>query len=382
MGKKKTSSTYKRKTRTPEQRAKRKRRQVALFVLEIVALLLLLVVFWGVTQVKKIGHVTITEDDIVINKEVEEQAETGAMKGYRNIALFGVDSRSNQLDMNTLSDTMMIASINQDTKEIRFVSVYRDTYLNIGTDSYQKANHAYAQGGAKQAISMMNMNLDLNITDFVTAGFNGLIDAIDAVGGLEIDVTEAEMGHLNSYQICMAGHPDGTLNAAGEPNYYAEPYVEYIPITHAGLQTLNGLQATAYCRIRYVGNDFGRTERQRIVLEKLAKKAITLNPATLNKIAESVFPKISTSLSLGEIIELASGAAEYTIVDKAAFPFDGHFKSGIVGAKGDCIVPKSLEDNVVLLHAFFFGDTDYTPSETVKRCSDKIKSDTANSNLH
>lgn len=374
---------YRSKKRTPAQKAKRKRRQIGIFIAEIFALLILLVVFWGVTQVKKIGHVTISEEDIVINKEVEQLAETGAMKGYRNIALFAVDSTQKQLEMNTRTDTIMIASIDMDSKEIRLVSVYRDTYLNLGTDQYNKANSAYSYGGAKQAISMLNMNMDLNITDFVTTGYDGLVDAIDAVGGIEIDVTEAEIDHLNNYQMCIVGRPDGTLNAAGEPNYYAEPYVEFTPVTKPGLQTLNGVQATAYCRIRYVGNDFARTQRQRTVIEKLAKKALTLNPATLNKIAESVLPKVYTSLSMGEILELLSGATGYKFVEKAAFPFDGHFKSGVVNAKkGDCIVPQSLEDNVVLLHQFFFGEEDYTPSETVKRCSEKIKADTANSSLH
>ena len=167
------------------------------------------------------------------------------MKGYRNIALFGVDSRDGELDKSTRTDTIIIASINQDTKEVKMISVLRDTYLNLSTDTYNKANSAYAKGGPKQAIAMLNMNLDMNITDFVTIGFDGLIDVIDAVGGIEIDVQENEIPHLNSYQISMVGKQDGTLNAKGEPNYVATEGVDYIPVTTAGLQKLNGLQATA-----------------------------------------------------------------------------------------------------------------------------------------
>ena len=126
------------------------------------------------------------------------------MKGYRNIALFGVDSTTGALTKNTRSDTIMIASINQDTGECKLVSIYRDTYLNLSNDSYNKCNAAYAKGGPEQAINMLNMNLDMNITDFVTVGFAGLTDAVDALGGVMIDVDDSEISHLNNYQLCIA----------------------------------------------------------------------------------------------------------------------------------------------------------------------------------
>ena len=295
--------------------------------------------------------------------------------GYWTVAVFGVDSRDGELDKSTRTDTIIIASINQDTKEVKMISVLRDTYLNLSTDTYNKANSAYAKGGPKQAIAMLNMNLDMNITDFVTIGFDGLIDVIDAVGGIEIDVQENEIPHLNSYQISMVGKQDGTLNAKGEPNYVATEGVDYIPVTTAGLQKLNGLQATAYCRIRYVGNDFARTQRQRTVIEKVAKKAMTLNPATLNNIANAVFPKIATSLDLSEIIELLGGITGYTIGETASFPFDGSVQTGRV-RKMSVVIPQDLEYNVKLLHQMFFDEQDYEPSSTVKTCSSKIASDT------
>ncbi len=365
---------------TPQQQMRKKRKKIIMFVGEIFLLLMLLViavgVYWGSRQVGKIKYVEIPEDEIKIDKQVQESTETGVMKGYRNVALFGVDSREGQLDKATRSDTMIIASINLDTKEVKMVSVYRDTWLNMSTDSYSKANAAYAKGGPKQAIAMLNMNLDMNITDFVTIGFDGLMDVIDAVGGVEIDVKEAEIVHLNSFQISMAGKPDGTLNASGEPNYTATPGVDYTPVTKAGLQTLNGLQATAYCRIRYVGDDFERTQRQRTVIKQIAKKAITLNPNTLNGIAEAVFPKIATSLDLSEILSLLSGIASYEIGDNTGFPFDG-YKEGCRVGQASVVAPADLEQNVIMLHKFLFGDSEeYVPSDTVKKCSQKIASDT------
>lgn len=359
-----------------KQLAKKRRIKIIAFIAEFFVLLLLLVAYWGITKVQDVKFVEIPEEDIEIATEVQQAEESGAMKGYMNIALFGVDSIYGELDKNTRTDTMIIASINMDTKEVKLVSVLRDTYMNQGNDNYGKANGAYAKGGAKQALSMLNMNLDMNIKYFVTSGFAALADVVDAVGGIEIDVQEEEISHLNNYQICIVGKPDGTLNAAGEPNYYAEPYVEYTPVEHAGLQTLNGVQATAYCRIRYVGNDFARTNRQRTVLEKIAKKAVTLNPNTLNKIAEAVFDKIATNLKLSDIISLMSGASEYKIVETAAFPFDGQFKTGRVGSKGSCVVPTTLEDNVVQLHKILFNE-DWQVTDTAKKCSDKVYNDTS-----
>lgn len=363
---------------TPQQMQRKKRNKILLFVAEIFVLLILLVVFWGVTQARKINVVTFDDAELEINEEIQKSTETGVMKGYRNIAIFGVDSREKQLEKATRTDVIMIASINQDTGDVKLVSLYRDTFLNLSTDTYNKANLAYAYGGPKQAIAMLNMNLDMNITDFITIGFDGVIDAIDSIGGVEINVTEAEIVHLNNFQISMVGKQDG-VNAAGEPNYVAEAGVDYIPVTEPGLQTLNGLQATAYMRIRQVGNDFGRTQRQRTVIEKVAKKALTMKPSVLSGIAEAIFPQVATSLELSEIIELLGGIANYSMGETSGFPFDGEFWTGNLGKKGSCIVPTTLEENVILLHQFFFGATeeDYTPSETVKSCSQKIQSETA-----
>lgn len=363
---------------TPQQIQRKKRNKILLFVAEIFVLLMLLVVFWGVTQARKINIVTFDDAELEINEDVQKSTETGVMKGYRNIAIFGVDSREKQLDKATRTDVIMIASINQDTGEVKLVSLYRDTFLNLSTDTYNKANLAYAYGGPKQAIAMLNMNLDMNITDFVTIGFDGVIKAIDLMGGVEINVTEAEIVHLNNFQISMVGKQDG-VNAAGEPNYVAEPGVDYEPVTEAGPQLLNGLQATAYMRIRQVGNDFGRTQRQRTVIEKVAKKALTMSPSKLSSIAESVFGQVATSLDLSEILDLLGDIANYSFGETSGFPFDGEFWTGKVGKKGSCIVPTTLEENVIQLHQFFFGATeeDYTPSETVKTCSQKIQSETA-----
>lgn len=356
----KKAAAGKKKPVPPKKQSKKKRTKIILFIVEIFVLLLMVVVLYGVLKTEKVGKVDIPEEDIVINEEVQEKTET-TMKGYWNIALFGVDSTTGALTKNTRSDSIMIASINQDTGECKLVSVYRDTYLNLSNDSYNKCNAAYAKGGPMQAINMLNMNLDMNITDFVTIGFSGLSNTIDALGGVMIDVDNAELKHINNYQITMADNLKRS----------------YTPVTSTGYQLLDGLQATAYCRIRYTaGDDFKRAERQREVLMAVADKAKTASPATLNSIANDVFGEIYTSLDLSEILSLLGDIAKYEITDQAGFPEETMRATGIIGSKGSCVVPVSLADNVKWLHELLFEDEAYEPSDAVQKYSNQVASDT------
>ena len=387
----------KNKEKAPKEKKKSSVGKIILLVVELAALIAMGVFLYFVLTATKSGKVELPEKDIYINEEVKQKIEMtsnnkgnsgskgeegtpeegeeetsggSSMAGYRNIALFGVDSREGALTKNTRTDTIMIASVNEATGDVKLVSVYRDTYLNLSNDQYNKCNAAYAKGGPKQAINMLNMNLDMNITDFVTIGFDGLIKVIDAMGGVEVNVLESEIVHLNNYQISMVGK-----TTDGE-TFTANAGSDYTPVKAPGRQVLNGLQATAYCRIRYVGNDFQRAERQRTVIMALLDKA-KANPAKLPSIAESMFSKVYTSLDLSEIISLLGNVTDYTIVDQAGFPQTEKLAVGNIGPKGSCVVPISLEENVSWLHEFLFGDEGYEPSSMVKTCSDKVRSDTS-----
>ncbi len=296
------------------------------------------------------------KDSITVMTLTEEK------ESYRNIVLFGVDSRDKVLLKGTRSDTMIIASINEKTHEVKLVSLYRDTFLNVGEDKYNKANVAYAYGGPDRAVEMLNQNFDLDISDYVTIGFSGLIDAVDAVGGITLTLTESEVGYLNSYQLCMA----------------EELGREYTPVEHAGEQLLNGMQATAYCRIRYTtGDDFKRTQRQRDVLICLLEKIKTMSLAELTVAIDAVLPKVATSLDITDILELAATAGEYSIVENTGVPFKEERVNAFVGKKGSCIVPYDLEENAIQLHQFLFHDEDYEPSQTVKQYNEEIRLQTA-----
>ena len=342
-------------------KAKKKRKRILLFMAEILLLAVMLLVLWGVTRTEKVGYLEIPEEDIVINEGVSvEQLEI--MKGYRNVALFGVDSTVGALTKNTRSDSIIIASINEDTKEIKLVSVYRDTYLNLGNDKYNKCNTAYANGGPKQAISMLNANLDLNITEFVTIGFAGLIDVVDAFDGVPMDITSEEVKHINSYQMCIAENLKR----------------DYTPVKNAGPQILDGMQATGYCRVRYTaGDDFRRAERQRDVLKAIMEKAKTASIKQLGDTANNVFEEVYTSFGLTEILELLGGASGYKIVADEGFPQQTMRWTGNIGSPGDCIVPNNLADNVSWLHEYLFGESGYVPSKEVQSYSTHITEVTA-----
>lgn len=310
------------------------------------------------------------QEDFVVNDAVKEDS---VMKNYWNIALFGVDATQsiNELYKGSHSDSMMIASINLETGEIKLVSVYRDTYLNIGSDRYKKANQAYRVGGAEQAIAMLNMNLDLDIKDFVTVNYQAVIDVVDGLGGIWIDIeSEEEITHLNNYQASIIRDSTYTM-----PNRDME---DYTPVTETGYQRLDGLQAAAYCRIRYTrGNDFRRTERQRAVIQAIEDQAKKTDLATLANLFTKVMENVYTSIKSDDILTMINSINSYQIVDEGGFPTDSMRTTGTIGATGSCVVPVDLESNVVWLHQFLFGDEDYQVTPEVKKYSDTIKSDTS-----
>lgn len=296
---------------------------------------------------------TIAKEDLVINDTVQEQLGTG----YTNIALFGGDSREGELEENTNTDTIIIASLNNETKEIKMVSVYRDTVLDVtGKGTYQKANSAYAGGGATQAINMLNRNLDLDIEKYVTVDFSIVADIIDQLGGIEIDVNEVEIPYVNQYI-------DETGQVAGK---------EAIHLTEPGLQTLDGVQATTYARIRSTkGGDFKRTDRQRYVIEQMVKKIKTCNLATINKIIDTSLSRISTNFTPDEILKYATFFNQYTIGESTGFP--EVVSTPTMEKLGSVVVPVTLEENVVKMHTFLYPEDSYTPSSQVLERSNRIR---------
>ena len=299
---------------------------------------------WG-----KVTTAKVDAKDLSINHDIEHET------GYVNVALFGLDSRDDDLGVGNRSDTMMVASLNKETGEIRIVSVYRDTLLELGDGSYNKANAAYSFGDAEAAIGLLNRNLDLDVDKYVSCTFKALVDTIDAVGGIEIDVKEEEIDYLNGYQVEI-------IKCTG---------IDSRGIRKPGKRVLNGTQATAYARIRYTeGGDFTRTERQREVLTKLGQKLRECKPKQLNKIINKVFPEVKTNFTLKEVLSYVPKVSHYAVGETMGFPVTSSFTN--LEGIGSCVIAEDFANDVTEVHKFLYGkNTKYT-------ASDKINSIAAN----
>lgn len=367
MGKRQLESELTPKEQKRLLKKKRRKRKIILLVVEIFVLMIVLgalYVWQALNKIEKAdnsvtdlspGNLSINEDEL--GKETIE-----LMKGYEDVALFGVDNYFNGHADSGNSDVIMIASINNDTKEVKLVSVYRDTFLDTdiqtaNSPNFHKANRAFALGGAEQSIRMLNASLDLDIEHFITVDFKVVTDVVNMLGGVEIDVDAAELKYINH-------HIDTTARATGDTPVH---------LTTTGLQTLNGTQATAYARIRSTaGSDFARAERQREVINEIVKKAKKTDLPTINKIINQVFPEICTNYTNMDIIRLASAMFDYELSDSTGFPFS-KYPARLGGSKGDVVICADLENNVRALHRYLYNDNAYTPSSTVINYSNLIK---------
>ena len=294
------------------------------------------------------------------NIDVKKQEQ---MQGYWTIAVFGVDSRDGGVGRGANADVQLIVCIDRGTGEVKLASVFRDTYLNLAAGSrFAKINEAYADGGPEQAVAALNKNLDLDIEHYATFNWRAVADVITMLGGVDIDITQKEFRYMNAYI-----HETSIESKVNEKN----PAAEYIK--GPGMQHLDGVQAVAYARLRYMDDDFTRTKRQREVISQVLANAKKADLATLTNVIDTVLPQIAFNVDVGDILELAKGVNRYNIVGSEGFPYD--LTTQMMGKKGDCVIPQSLASNVTKLHAYLFNDTDYKPSSAVWTYSDKIAED-------
>ncbi len=328
---------------------KRRKRKRRLILLGTLAVLLILIASVGGLVLSKLGKI-----DRVTLKNIETYQDSGP---YTNIVLYGLDSRDGELTSGVNSDTIIIASINNETNDVKLVSVYRDNYLMQTNGYFAKINSAY-QSGVENSINTLNMNLDLDIKNYIAINFKALVKTIDDLGGIEMDLTAEE-----------AYWTDGYIN---ETSRVVGMEATYLPNQNGGTYTLNGLQATAYCRIRYTqGDDFKRTERQRLVLQKVLEKAKEASASTLNEIVDDVFPEISTSLTNTQLLSMALNVGKYNLTDTIGFAFD-YDPDWRDDNGSENVVPAGLTQNVTRLHTWLFPDQEYTVSEEVQTINDKL----------
>lgn len=304
--------------------------------------------YWYVTdKIGRMNNVEIDEGELAVS-------ENENLNKYRNIAIFGVDSRSDSYGKGNRSDCIIIASINTETHAVKLISVYRDTYVQIEGHGLDKITHAYSYGEAKLALKTLNENLDLNITDFVTVNFDAVADAVDALGGIKMKITSAEVQYIN-------GYIDETSQVTGKKSEH---------ITKAGTYTLDGVQAVAYSRIRYTaGGDYKRTERMRDVITAMIAKLKTKSVTQINKIADKILPKVYTNLDLSDMLSMLPALASFNVAESAGWPYNN---KGAMINKISYGIPVTLASNVEQLHKEVFEDEDYVVPESVKTISDKI----------
>lgn len=353
MRRARTASERRRLTQEEKRRAKKKkrRRRIGILVAEVLVLSVLCVFAYATVKMDKLDFNLLDEDKLEVYKD------TGP---YTNIALFGLDAREGEsIESGVRSDSMMIASINNETNEVKVVSIFRDTLLKQQDGTFDKANAAYSYGGPEEAIALLNRNLDLDIKNYMSVDFKALSDVIDALGGLELELTAEEVVHMNNY--CVE-----TSEVTGKDYERIEPEV-------AGTYHLNGVQATSYARIRATaGGDYKRAERQRLVIQKIVEKAQKANLKTLDKIVDVVFPQVSTSFSSKDLIGIAANALSYKLGETQGFPYSIADTDVVEGYEGSYVVPSDFAGDVKKLHKFLFNEKDYQVSDTVKEISHEI----------
>lgn len=348
---------YERKLERAEYKIKKKNKGLKIFlrVLIVIIVIILGIAIAGYSfvhsKLSKMKTEHIDKTAIGISEEAKD-----SLKGYRNIALLGIDSRADDYGTGNRSDCIIIASINEKTKEVKLLSVYRDTYVYVtenGNKKLDKITHAYSYGGAQNTLKSLNEALDLNITEYVTVNFDAVIAAVNALNGVEIDITSEELKYINDY-----------IDATSQSSRVKSSH-----LSKAGRQTVDGVQAVAYSRIRYTaGGDYKRTERMRTVVTAMAKKAKTLNIGQLNKLADEILPRVSKNIENNDIIALIPSALSFDITESLGWPYNvkGITTTAWYG------VPVTLESNVIRLHKELFGQEDYKVSETVKEMNDAI----------
>ncbi len=329
-------------------RKKRRARRAAFLICEIIIFTILLGIAYMMFKYDKVQLHTFAEGELQVNEGVSK-------KGYTTLALFGGDSRQGVLEAGTHSDTIIVVSIHNKTKEVKMVSIYRDTLTQQMNGALKKANNAYFVGGPKEAINMLNKNFDLDIQGYVAVDFKVLADTIDLLGGIELEVSDEEAAEMNRYI-----------------NETAKVVGKEATSVAAGTQVLDGVQAVTYSRIRKnVGGDYKRTDRQREVISQVIAKVKETNLSTLNDIINEVFSRVSTSLDMKDVLMLTSGITKYHLGESKGFPFEK--ADGRAQSAGSVVVPLGLVENVEELHAFLYADNAYSVSGTVADIATSIE---------
>lgn len=319
--------------------------------------LIMLISVFGISGCKKKEEEPKEEVVVEQEEEKEEEIPEGKNSGSENFAIFGVDTRSNNLNRGTRSDSIMVVHVNHETKQVFVSSILRDCYVKIQDYGYEKITHAHSYGGPELALQTVNTNFDLNLDKYITVNFINVADLVDDLGGIEQEITSEEVKYINSY-ISEINGIRGTQSSN---------------INEAGTYNLDGTQAVAYTRIRYTeGGDYKRSERQREILFKMFAKAKQLETTDAAALVAEMLEEVNTNYSSNDVTELLYHLSEYDIVGMDVYPkvfYSGKIQGAFVEA------PDTLVDMCVSMHNFLYPGVTYEPSQTVQEISNQITAD-------
>ena len=367
--------------------------------LELILIVGLSLVWYIVKKIDNVKEAPIKEQEIVTNPDIKQNT-VEVLTGYTNILLLGTDAREaidgsqiQDKDGINHTDAMLVASINNDTKEVRIISVYRDCLMEMGEYDettgkvkdpvIDKATEAAFKYDITSAVSMINRNLDLDIKDVVMVNWSALIDMVDAVGGVDIPINLMEQRWLNRYLVDTS---ENTGRQYTEITTFNDVGIEKLPdqqlsqnkemMSNKIMTHMTGIQATAFARIRFGDGkaDYGRTERQRAVISQIVAKAKNMSniKATAEALLENVYV---TSYIKQYALKNLTSILNYrlTMID-GGFPFKRNDQLHEIDGfeTKDPVIPVTLESNAKEFHRVLFDDDNYEPSDTIKNISEKI----------
>ena len=334
---------------------------IAMFVVEVLTIVLI-VMFGSIVRYSNLTQEIPFDIKNVDNTKNISESTLAIMKGFKTVAVFGVDSRTGSVDKGNNADVNIIANLNLESGEIQLVSVYRDLYLSVTDDNlYTKLNTAYRKGGPEQAVKTINKNFDLNIDSYFAFNWKAVADGIELLGGIDIEITKSEFKYLNAFihETCIATGIDAKNPAA----HYIKSY---------GFQHLDGIQAVAYGRLRLMDSDFQRVERQKKIVGLCLEKAKNIDINTLKLIVEAVLPQIGYAFDMNEIFSLIKLVKVVHITYSTSCPEVSGVRTVQMGSNGDCVVPLNLQKSVTELHKILYNVDNYNPSSSVKNYSARI----------
>lgn len=349
----------KQQAKEEKKQAKKRKKKRGRTVRRVILIVLMLLIAAGAAGVlfvmglmENVGTEEVDQSNLGIDPQVE-----AALSDYQNIALLGVDARDMDDYKTCRTDAIIILSLDKNNKAIRQVSVYRDTYMHVDDKyGYDKITNVHAYKGTTGTLHSLNENMDLNIKETVIVNWKAVADAVDGLGGIDVEIKKSEIKEMNKYI------KDTQKNIGGSKE----------KIKKAGMQTLNGNQAVTYARIRKdsVEGDYRRNERMKIVVSAAVEKAKKTNPLKLKEIADQVMPQIRTNMDTTSLLKVMVSFLRYDMTDSAGWPFETGSWTTYQGAWVG--PPVTLKRNVTELHEKYFGQSGYEPTDTVQDISKEI----------